>query len=56
MARIKPQEDNTLPLVSFDWIVFSAAVIGVIIVTLASFQAGENGLAAQLSHSLTAGS
>lgn len=43
-------------LVSFDWIVFTAGVVGLAVVILASVQAGENGLAAQWGSYVITGS
>lgn len=48
MTPNKDRHDKKSDAVTFDWIVMTAAAIGLVIVAIASIRAGENGLAASL--------
>jgi len=50
MTPKKDTHDRTSDAVTFDWIVMTAAAIGLVVVAIASIKAGENGLAASLAN------
>lgn len=49
MSSIKERPNEKASGVTFDWIVMTAAAIGLVVVAIASIRAGENGLAASLA-------
>lgn len=49
MTPEKDKHGKRSDAVTFDWIVMTAAAIGLVIVAIASISAGENGLAASLA-------
>lgn len=49
MTPNKDRHDKKSDAVTFDWIVMTAAAIGLVIVAIASIRAGENGLASSLA-------
>ena len=48
-AKANQQSKATSKGVSVDWIVMTAAIVGLAVVCLASIQAGSDGLAAHMS-------
>lgn len=49
MTPKKDNHERASDAVTFDWIVMTAAAIGLVVVAIASIRAGENGLAASLA-------